>query len=147
MWDKIKWVVVGLIIVCLFYLNHQTDTQLKDRIIQLELTSSHYRTDIISLESDIDALTSTIVFWKTQLFKQYDVFKEETMKDIIKPFTNQLTCNENYSLSLLKGMNTISLTQNKRNLLLIHQISGKSTLYLFNPKHKEDIINKKNCFF
>ena len=82
MWNKIKWVSIGLIISCLFYFNHQTDTQLKDRIIQLELTSSHYRTDIISLKSDIDALTSTMVFWKTQLFKQYDVFKEEAMKDI-----------------------------------------------------------------
>ena len=86
MWNKIKpklpIVCMLVIIGCLFYFNNQEDNQLKDRIIQLELTSSHYRTDIISLKSDIDALTSTIVFWKTQLFKQYDVFKEEAMKDI-----------------------------------------------------------------
>ena len=30
------------------------------------------------------------------------------------------------------------------NLLLLNQIQGKSKLYLFNPKHKNDIINKNN---
>jgi len=73
-----------------------------------------------------------------------DLNLQETMKNIIKPFTNQVTCNENYSLSLFKGKNVISLTQNKRNLLLLHQITGKTTLYLFNPKHKEDILEKEN---
>ena len=82
MWNKIKWVSIGLIISCLFYFNYQTDNQLKDRIIQLELTSSHYRTDIISLKSDIETLTSTVVFWKTEIFRQNDIFKEEAMKDI-----------------------------------------------------------------
>ena len=86
MWKEIKSklpIVCTLVIIgCLFYLNHQTDTQLKDRIIQLELESSHYRTDIISLESDIEALTSTMIFWKTEIFRQNDIFKEETMKDI-----------------------------------------------------------------
>ena len=86
MWNKVKWVGIGLVISCLFYLDHQRGNQLKDRIIQLELTSSHYRTDIISLESDIEALTSTIVFWKTQIFKENDIFKEETMKYINHEF-------------------------------------------------------------
>jgi len=90
MWKKIKSrlpiVCILVIIGCLFYFNHQGDNQLKDRIIQLELTSSHYRTDIISLESDMDALTSTLVFWKTEIFRQFDVFKEEAMKDINHEF-------------------------------------------------------------
>ena len=47
-------------------------------------------------------------------------------------------------MSLLKGSNTISLTQNKHNLLLIHQIIGESKLYLFNPKHKRNIIGRDN---
>ena len=47
-------------------------------------------------------------------------------------------------MSLFKGNNTIQLTQNKHNLLLIHQIYGESKLYLLNPKHKLDILNKKN---
>ena len=97
----------------------------------------------ISLESFGDETIQQMNIYKNQKLI-HDLNLQDTMKDIIKPFTNQLTCNENYSLSLLKGKNTISLTQNKRNLLLIYQISGKSTLYLFNPKHKEDIINKEN---
>ena len=86
MWNKIKSklpiVCILVVIGCLFYFNNQEDNQLKDRIIQLELTSSHYRTDIISLKSDIETLTSTMVFWKTEIFRQNDIFKEETMKDI-----------------------------------------------------------------
>ena len=86
MWNKIKpklpITFCTLVLAYMFWGLYQTDNHLKDRIIQLELTSSHYRTDIISLKSDIDALTSTIVFWKTQLFKQYDEFKEEAMKNI-----------------------------------------------------------------
>ena len=90
MWKEIKskLPIVSILVVigCLFYFNDQADNQLKDRIIQLELTSSHYRTDIISLESDMDALTSTLVFWKTEIFRQNDIFKEGTMKDINHEF-------------------------------------------------------------
>ena len=86
MWNKIKpklpITFCTLVLAYMFWGLYQTDNQFRDRLIDLELKSSHYRTDIISLKSDIDALTSTIVFWKTQLFKQYDVFKEEAMKDI-----------------------------------------------------------------
>ena len=66
------------------------------------------------------------------------------MNEIYKPFESTIHCNKNYSLSLFKGSNAISLTQNKHNLLLIHQIQGVSKLYLLNPKHKQDIILKDN---
>ena len=66
------------------------------------------------------------------------------MNDIYKIFQSQIHCNTNFFLSLLKGSNAISLIQNKHNLLLFHQIQGNSKLYLFNPKHKPDIIHKEN---
>ena len=66
------------------------------------------------------------------------------MNDIYQPFESKIHCNQKYYLSLLKGSNAISLTHNKHNLLLIHQIQGVSKLYLFNPKHKQDIILKDN---
>ena len=47
-------------------------------------------------------------------------------------------------MSFYKGLNSIALTKNKHNLCLINQIYGQSKLYLFNPKHKNDIINKPN---
>ena len=86
MWNKIKpklpIVCILVVIGCLLYFNNERDNEFKDRIIQLELESSHYRTDIISLKSDIETLTSTMVFWKTEIFRQNDIFKEEAMKDI-----------------------------------------------------------------
>ena len=82
MWNKIKWVSIGLIISCLFYFNYQTDNQLKDRIIQLELESSHYRTDIIGLKGDIKAMSITITFYKNELNLANELFKDDFTKDI-----------------------------------------------------------------
>ena len=36
MWDKVKWVVIGVSIGWLFYLNHQTNQQLRDRIDRID---------------------------------------------------------------------------------------------------------------
>jgi len=69
---------------------------------------------------------------------------QQSLKDIFQPFQSNITCNDNYYLSLFKGNNAISLTQNKKNGLLIFQINGMSTLYVIHPKHKEDILQKEN---
>ena len=86
MWNKIKSKLpiacILVVIGCLFYFNHQRDIQLKEMIDQLKIESSHHKTDIIQLESLDDALTSTMIFWKKEIFRQNDIFKEETMKDI-----------------------------------------------------------------
>ena len=82
MWNKVKWVSIGLVIGCLFYLNHQTDNQLKDRIIQLELESSHYRTDIIGLKGDIEAMSITITFYKNELNLANELFKDDFTEDV-----------------------------------------------------------------
>ena len=69
---------------------------------------------------------------------------DQGFDEVYYPFQSQLHCNKNYFMSLFKGSNGISLNQNKHNLHLIHQIYGSTKLYLFNPKHKHDIINKDN---
>tara|TARA_Y100001970_G_scaffold190117_1_gene231156 strand:- start:231 stop:944 length:714 start_codon:yes stop_codon:yes gene_type:complete len=69
---------------------------------------------------------------------------EKGFNEIYQSFESKIHCNKNYFMSLFKGSNAIELTQNKHNLLLIHQIYGESKLYLFNPKHKLDIENKNN---
>ena len=66
----------------LLYLNYQTDQQLKDRIIQLELESSHYRTDIIGLKGDIKAMSITITFYKNELNLANELFKDDFTKEI-----------------------------------------------------------------
>lgn len=75
----------------------------------------------------------------------YDSLKLNKMFDgVYEIFKSQIHCNKQYYLSLLKGFHSIPLIKNKHNIHLIHQIYGQSKLYLFNPKHKTDIINKDN---
>jgi len=75
----------------------------------------------------------------------YDSLRLRRMFDgVYELFKSQIQCNRQYYLSLLKGSHSIPLTQNKHNIHLIHQIYGQSKIYLFNPKHKSDIINKDN---
>jgi len=49
-----------------------------------------------------------------------------------------------YSLSLLKGDISIPLQTCNHNYNIIGNLEGESVLYLFNPKHKEEIIGKSN---
>jgi hypothetical protein len=69
---------------------------------------------------------------------------QELFNSVYEPFQSALHCNKKYFLSLYKGLNSIQLTTNKHNLYLIHQIYGQSKLYLFNPKHKVNLIGKSN---
>tara|TARA_B100002051_G_scaffold247640_1_gene256852 strand:- start:1265 stop:1951 length:687 start_codon:yes stop_codon:yes gene_type:complete len=47
-----------------------------------------------------------------------------------------------YSMSLFKGNINTTLTYANHNYNIIGILDGESTFYLFNPKHKKDIINK-----
>ena len=86
MWTKIKpklpITFCTLVLVYMFWGLYQTDNQFRDRLIDLELKSSHYRTDIISLKSDIKAMGITITFYKNELNIANELFKKQTMKDI-----------------------------------------------------------------
>ena len=97
----------------------------------------------ISLKSfQEDEIQQMNIYKNKDLPSQFQLIKG--FDEIYQPFQSQIHCNKNYLISLFKGNNTIQLTQNKHNLLCIHQIYGESKLYLFNPKHKLDILNKKN---
>lgn len=86
--------------------------------------------------------------------KQIYIYKNENLYDslrlksifdeVYEPFKSQINCNAKYYLSLIKGLNSIPLTHSKHNIHLITQIYGSSKIYLFNPKHISDIINKDN---
>jgi hypothetical protein len=82
------------------------------------------------------------------LYKNKDLYESLHLKElfdtIYEPFYSQLHTYKRYLMSFYKGLNSIILTKNKHNLCLINQIYGQSKLYLFNPKHKNDIINKPN---
>ena len=64
MWNKIKWILIGVSITWMFYLNYQTEQQLKDRIDRIDVESSHHRTDIIGLQSDLSNFGITMTFHK-----------------------------------------------------------------------------------
>ena len=49
-----------------------------------------------------------------------------------------------YSLSLLKGNISIPLQTCNHNYNIIGNLEGESIVYLFNPKHREEMIDKSN---
>tara|TARA_Y100000389_G_C17456716_1_gene518635 strand:+ start:1501 stop:2187 length:687 start_codon:yes stop_codon:yes gene_type:complete len=83
------------------------------------------------------------------LFRNKDIFEELEIEKNILFDTNKLPNsefnlpNEN-TLTILKGNQTIPLTIASNNFNIIGNIHGDSTIYLFNPKHKEEILDKEN---
>jgi hypothetical protein len=69
---------------------------------------------------------------------------EKKLDEILKIFTNNLSCNLNHKFNIYKGNYKINLTKNNHDNLIYSQLSGETIFYLFNPKHKNDIINKEN---
>jgi len=82
MWNKVKWVVIGVTIGWLLYLNYQTDQQLRDRIDRIDIESSHHRTDIIGLKSDIDAFGITMTFHRNEINIANKLFQKDLVEDI-----------------------------------------------------------------
>ena len=82
------------------------------------------------------------------IYRNKDLYESLHLKElfdrIYEPFFSQLHTYKRYLMSFYKGLNSIELTKNKHNLCLINQIYGQSKIYLFNPKHKYDILNKSN---
>jgi hypothetical protein len=97
----------------------------------------------ISLQSfNEESIKQISVYKNPQLVKDMNLI--DAYKEIVMPFQNTYTCNSAYFLDIFKGNQAISLCQNKHNLLLLFQIEGSSSLFLFHPKHKEDISQKEN---
>lgn len=69
---------------------------------------------------------------------------QKSIDTINNCFIDKLSCNIDSRMSIMKGNYSINLSQNKHNSLIISQIQGESTIYIFNPKHKQEIINKEN---
>jgi len=69
---------------------------------------------------------------------------EGSLLEINQSFEEKFKCNVTNELSILKGDHHITLTQNKHNCEYYSQLSGNTIFYLFNPKHKGDILTKEN---
>ena len=82
MWNKVKWVVIGISIGWMFYLNYQTDQQMRDRVDRIDVQTSHHRTDIIGLKGDYDALGVTMTFHRNGIDLSNAIFRKDLIEDI-----------------------------------------------------------------
>tara|TARA_B110000208_G_scaffold137358_1_gene165917 strand:- start:1677 stop:2387 length:711 start_codon:yes stop_codon:yes gene_type:complete len=103
----------------------------------------HDNNKFIALRSFRDNDVKQMSIYKNpMLYSQFSL--KSGYDEVYECFKSNIHCNVNYYLSLFLGSNAISLQKSKHNLHLIHQISGKSHVYLFNPKHVGDIYGKMN---
>ena len=82
MWNKVKWAVIGISIGWMFYLNYQTDQQLRDRVDRIDVQTSHHRTDIIGLKGDYDALGVTMTFHRNEIDLSNTIFRKDLVEDV-----------------------------------------------------------------
>ena len=82
MWNKVKWVVIGLSIGWLLYLNYQTDQQLRDRIDRIDVQTSHHRTDIIGLKGDYKATGISMTFHRNEIDIANALFRKDLVEDV-----------------------------------------------------------------
>ena len=68
-----------------------------------------------------------------------DYHLQTQFSDIEKLIANYMTCGSEHYVSLYRGEQSIPLTKNYREYLLLKPLSGKVIIYLFNPKHEKDI--------
>ena len=82
MWNKIKWVVIGVSLGWLLYLNYQTDQQLRDRIDRIDVQTSHHRTDIIGLKGDYKATGISMTFHRNEIDIANALFRKDLVEDV-----------------------------------------------------------------
>lgn len=92
---------------------------------------------------DFNYYNNLYIFNNEKLIK--DIKLIDNIKEIHDIFKLNTSINAKYSCSIFKGINNINLIKCKNDITLISCIEGKCNIYLYNPKHKNDIqINKKN---
>jgi hypothetical protein len=82
------------------------------------------------------------------------VYKNEQLFEKLLKKENIFNCNIfndshyyfpiNYTVSIISGENSIPLKKCIHNKNIIGILDGEVTIYLFNPKHKSEIVNKEN---
>jgi len=85
-----------------------------------------------------------------QIFKNNNILNDFNLIEkinfdttIFEKIPIPLLCYKKHSLSIFKGYNTIPIQFSKHYINVIYILEGEIIIYLFNPKHKNDIINKK----
>lgn len=84
------------------------------------------------LKSEVVRITDN-----TKLIEDYDI--KEHCNSVINLISSPMTCDINYNLSLYRGFNQSKLYKNYREYLLLQSLEGDYTVFLFNPKHENDV--------
>jgi hypothetical protein len=72
-----------------------------------------------------------------------DIGFGDAISEVGKGFRHSLSCNVRNSLTISKGPTITRIKESVHDIHLLYQIEGNATLYLINPKHKEDISGKE----
>ena len=125
---------------CPLLINHKKDNK---NVISIEMMNYRIPGYIVN---DNDTLLSLDQLHKSKsitihknkkLIDDYHLSEQiELIEDLVK---NYMTCGTEYYVSLYRGEQTIPLTKNYKEYLLLKPLSGKVIIYLFNPKHEKDI--------
>ena len=82
-----------------------------------------------------------------QIFKNYKICDDLSINDKIHfdlDFLEDiLLFHKKTSLSIFKNYHITDINYCRNNINIIYILDGELTIYLFNPKHKKDITNKK----
>ena len=125
------------------------ETTLKENIIKLNPVLL-YQNNTFEIDSNIDSL-SDIINYKNNIpnyiykhngisihfdQKYFFYYKLLEKSHLHFPISKYIT--------IICGKNSIPLKRCIHNCNIIGILDGSTTIYLFNPKHKEEIINKEN---
>jgi len=91
---------------------------------------------LISLDQLLKSEVVTVID-NSKIIEDYNI--KEHCKSVINLINSPITCDISYNLSLYRGFNQSKLYKNYREYLLLQSLDGDYTVYLFNPKHENDI--------
>ena len=91
---------------------------------------------LISLEYVLNSDIITIVD-NVKLIDDYNI--RDHGNTVFNLFKSYITCDTSSKLSVYRGPNQSKLYKNYREYMLLQSLEGGYTVYLFNPKHENDI--------
>jgi len=106
--------------------------------IDLEDNNLNYLQDIINYRSNKESYVFKNLELLPRLINENDLFNVSFFEDSHYYFPISKT------ITIISGINSIPLKKCIHNHNIIGVLDGSSIFYLFNPKHKDEIINKEN---
>ena len=92
---------------------------------------------------DYHLIDNIYMYKDNEKYDSLDIKRHLTF-DVNKLRNTEINLIDYYSLSILKGKQSVPLTLASHNYNIIGVLEGEATIYLFNPKHKDDIMDKEN---